>query len=284
MEIQEVNPPIAEEISSQLQKQITNSADIERHDYGQDTKSEHVPLSPQVIGNIGPFPVTNSLFFAILVTLLLSTTAILFSKKISRIPGYFQLLLEIIIEYIYTMGEQLAGARVQVFLPWVTTFFLYILCANLIALLPGVSTIGFHAIVDGENKFIPLLRSINSDLNMTLALALLSALMTHFFSIKFVGPIDYLKKWFSIKMFGIFLVVGILELFSEITKIFSLSFRLFGNILAGKVLIKTAGSVSAFFAPLPFYFMEALVAFVQAAVFMMLTLVFMTILSEIDDH
>ena len=81
-------------------------------------------------------------------------------------------------------------------------------------------------------------------------------------------------------MFGIFLFVGILELVAEFTKLVSLSFRLFGNILTGKVLLKTAWSFSAFIVPLPFYFLEIIVAFVQAAVLMMLTLVFMVLLSE----
>jgi F-type H+-transporting ATPase subunit a len=81
-------------------------------------------------------------------------------------------------------------------------------------------------------------------------------------------------------MFGVFLFVGILELVSEFTKMVSLSFRLFGNIFAGEVVLGTVASIFAFFVPLPFYFLEILVAFVQAAVFMMLTLVFMVILSE----
>ena len=115
---------------------------------------------------------------------------------------------------------------------------------------------------------------------MTLSLALLSVMVTHYFSIKFIGVGDYLKRWFSLKMFGVFLFVGILELVAEFTKVVSLSFRLFGNILAGKVLLKTAGAFSAFIVPLPFYFLEIIVAFVQAAVFMMLTLVFMAMLSE----
>ena len=183
-------------------------------------------------------------------------------------------------EYIYEMGESLAQTRINTFFPWVMTFFLYILAANLFALFPGVSTIGVYEMHEGQQKFIPLLRSINSDLNMTLSLALLSVLATHFFSIKFIGVINYLKRWFSLKMFGVFLFVGILELVSEFTKIISLSFRLFGNILAGKVLLKTSWSVSAFIVPLPFYFLELVVAFVQAMVFMVLTLVFMVILSD----
>ncbi len=254
------------------------------HPYGENTKTEHVPLAPELIGHIGSFPVTNSLVFSLMITVFLSATAILCSKSISTIPGKFQGILEIIIEFVYNIGEELAHTRMKLFFPWLMTFFLYILAANLLALLPGVSTIGIYETVDGQRKFIPLLRSINSDLNMTLSLAVLSVVATHYYSIKFLGIGVYLKRWFSLKMFGVFLFVGILEIVAELTKIFSLSFRLFGNILAGKVLLKTAGSVSAFFVPLPFYFLEMIVAVVQAAVFMMLTLVFMAMLSEKPHH
>ena len=94
-----------------------------RHSFGTDKKTEHVPLAPQVIGQIGPLPITNSLVFSILVTLFLSASAIILSRKISRIPGKFQALIEIIIEYIYTLGEELAHERIKTFFPWVTTFF-----------------------------------------------------------------------------------------------------------------------------------------------------------------
>ena len=144
------------------------------------------------------------------------------------------------------------------------------LFGNLLGLLPGFATITF--------RDEPLLRSINSDLNMTLALALTSAVLTHAFALYYLGIIDYLKKWFTLN--PIFLFVGLLELVGEFTKIVSLSFRLFGNIFAGEVVLATISSIFAFVIPLPFYFLEIIVGFVQAAVFMMLTLVFMVLLSE----
>ncbi len=239
-----------------------------------------VPFAPDVLGDIAGFPVTNSLLFSCLITLSMSLAAIAYSKRISTHPDNTQSFLEAIFEYVYNLGEDLAHNRIKAFFPWLMSFFLYILTANLLALLPGVSTIGFFGTKDGEEIFVPLLRSVNSDLNMTLSLGILSSLVTHYYSIRFVGIVNYLKRWFSLKMFGVFLFVGMLEIASEFTKIVSLSFRLFGNIFAGKVLIKTAWSFSAFIAPLPFYVLELIVAIVQASVFMMLTLVFMAILSD----
>jgi len=152
----------------------------------------------------------------------------------------------------------------------VMTFFLYLIVANWLGLLPGFSTILYH----GQ----PLFRGMNSDLNMTLSLAIISAVLTHFFAIKYLGIKDYLKRWVSLN--PIFLFVGLLEIVSEFTKIISLSFRLFGNIFAGEVVLTTISAIFAFIVPLPFYFLEIIVGFVQAAVFMMLSLVFMSILSE----
>src|SRR5258708_1400525 len=150
------------------------------------------------------------------------------------------------------------------------TFFLFIMVGNLLGLLPGFGTITHHS--------VPLLRSINSDLNTTLALALISAVTTHIFAIKYVGLKNYLKRWVSLN--PIFLFVGLLEIVGEFTKIISLSFRLFGNIFAGEVVLSTISQIFAFIVPLPFYFLEIIVGFVQAAVFMMLTLVFMVLLTE----
>ena len=126
--------------------------------------------------------------------------------------------------------------------------------------------------------FVTLFRSVNSDLNVTLALALISVGVTHYYSISSLGIVDYLKRYFSINPVNLF--VGLLEIIAEITKILSLSFRLFGNIFAGEALLMTISSLFAFVLPLPFIFLEIIVGFVQAAIFMMLTLVFMVILTE----
>lgn len=254
-----------------------------RHSYGADTTAEHIPLAPEVIGHIGHIPITNSLFNSFLLSLLLCLTAIILSKKITAIPGKFQAFVEIIIEYIYNMSEELARAKVTIFFPWIMTFFIYILIANLFSLMPGMSTIGFFEAHAGSQKFIPIFRPINSDLNMTLALGILSVLVTHYYAIRITGIRAYLQRWFSVKMFGAALFVGILELVAEFTKIISLSFRLFGNILSGKVLIKTASSLSAFIVPIPFYFLELVIAIVQAATFFILTLVFMVVLTDKHD-
>lgn len=245
-----------------------------------DVSAEYFVSAPEVIWQIGFFPLTNTMFTSFFLTIVISVTVVLVSGKISLVPGRFQAFFEIFFDYIYKLTKNMAHAKAPVFFPWLMTFVLFILTANLSGLLPGNSSIGIYKSVGGTEIFIPFFRSVNSDLNVTLALALISVVVTHFFAIYFIGIKAYLNKWFSFKMFGVTLFVGLLELVSEFTKIISLSFRLYGNILAGKILLKTAKSFFPFILPLPFYFMEVMVAFVQSAVFMMLTLVFMVILSN----
>lgn len=241
----------------------------------------HIAIAPELIAHIGDFPITNTLMVAWLTTLILTLLAIFATSRLHAIPSGIQNLFELIIETGYQVTEDIAHSKAKTFFPWVMTFFLFILAANLLGLFPGFGTIGFYEMQDGHKVFVPLLRSANSDLNMTLGLALLSAFMTHYYAVKYLGFKDYVGKFISLN--PIFLFVGLIELVSEFTKVASLSLRLFGNIFAGEVVLSTVAGLSkytAFLVPLPFYFLEIIVAFVQAAVFMMLTLVFMSLLSE----
>lgn len=237
-----------------------------------------IVLAPEIITYLGFLPITNTMLVTWLVTIILSVTAFVVGRNVKTIPSGLQNFIEFIIEFAYNLTEDLAGSKAKTFFPYAMTFFLFIITANWLGLFPGFSTIGFNKILEGKETFVPLFRSINSDLNTTLALALVSVIATHFYSIRFIGIIDYLKRWVSLN--PIFLFVGILEFIGEFTKLVSLSFRLFGNIFAGEVVLATISSIFAFVVPLPFYFLEIVVGFVQAAVFMMLTLTFMVLLSE----
>ncbi len=240
---------------------------------------ETIEIAAEKVAQIGPFVINNSLITTWIVMAVLIVFAYFVGKNIKKVPGVFQNLAEMIIEYLYNLTEGLAGEhRTERFFPFLATFFIFIMAANYIGLLPGMGTIGYFTTQAGEKTFIPLFRSANADINVTLSLALISVGLTHYFSITTVGIVDYLKRYFSIN--PIYLFVGLLEIVSEFTKIISLSFRLFGNIFAGEVLLSTISSMLAFIAPLPFMSLELLVGFVQAMVFMMLTLVFMVILTE----
>lgn len=236
---------------------------------------EHtIVLAPEVLTYIGQLPVTNTLLVSWMTVAILLVVSVLATRRVALVPSGLQNVMELVVEGAYTTVSEIAHERTKFIFPIVTTFFLYIIVANWLGLLPGFATITF--------KELPLLRSINSDLNMTLALALVSAVITHGYAVHRLGITSYLGKWFTLS--PILLFVGLLELVSEFTKVVSLSFRLFGNIFAGEVVLSTVSSIFAFLVPLPFMGLELIVGFVQAAVFMMLTLVFMVILSEKGGH
>lgn len=257
-------------------------------------------LAPDVLATIGPLPITNTLVNTILIDAVIIGSLILLQKNIKKIPGYFQNALEMIIEGFYNLTETIAGKNVNKIFPWFFTFFIFILLSNWSGLLPGAESIGIrpaheektvttlheeeatpadateaHA-KEEESHLISLNRNLTSDLNATLALALISLIATHTLSIRSLGFKEYISRFISLN--PILLFVGILEIISEFTKVISLSFRLFGNIFAGEVVLATISSLFAFIFPLPFMFLEIIVGLVQALVFSMLTMVFMSVL------
>ena len=236
-------------------------------------------LAAEKIANIAGLPVTNSFFSALLVSMLLVIAGYIFSRNVKEVPGKFQNLVEFVIEFLFNTAKETVGdeERTKEFFPLIATFFLFILFCNWAGLLPIFNTIGFFSSFTGE-KFTPLLRPINSDLNATLSLALISAIATQYYAIKHVGIMAHLKRYFSINPLNLF--IGLLELLSEFTKIISLSFRLFGNIIAGDMVISTFTSFIGILVPLPFMGLEVIVGIVQAAVFAMLSLAFTSILTQ----
>lgn len=241
-------------------------------------------FAPEVIIQAGPIPITNTIISTILVDTVLIGTALFVSKNIKKIPGKLQNLFELVIQSFYELTETISGKNAVKIFPWFATFFLFILVANYSGLIPGVGSIGIYEEVihhtdhgdEITSHLIPLLRPPTSDLNGTLALALISLVATHTLAIQAVGIGPYLARYFSFN--PIMLFVGVLEIVSEITKMVSLSFRLFGNIYAGEVVLLTISSLFAFMAPIPFLLLEVIVGLVQALVFGMLTMVFMSVL------
>lgn len=229
-------------------------------------------LAPETIFHIGSFAVTNTILNTILVDLIIIGGVIYFNKSFKKIPDIFQNILEIIVDGFYDLTESIAGKNTKKIFPFFMGFFIFILLTNWSGLIPGISALGFKE----HEETIPLIRNATSDLNMTLALTLVSLFMTHYFSLTTIGIKDYLKRYFSFNPVNLF--VGVLEIISELTKLVSLSFRLFGNIFAGEVLLVTIGSMFAFVLPIPFLLLEIIAGGVQAIVFSMLTMVFMVML------
>lgn len=168
-------------------------------------------------------------------------------------------------------------------------------------MLPGVGSIGFIEQSGKEAVFVPLLRGATADLNTTLALAIFSVLGSNIFGIFIVGLWKHFNKFINIKAFAeipkkiikdpaIIIVnpikafVGIIEVIGEVAKVASLSFRLFGNVFAGEVLLSAMAVIFAFILPVPFMFLEIIVGLIQALIFSMLTLVYFSIASTAEEH
>jgi len=232
-----------------------------------------VTFASEPIFHLGFFKITNTLLNTLTVDAIILTLSFFIIKNLKFAPGVFQSGAELLVNWFYGLTESVAPINAAKIFPYFMSFFLFILVANWTGLIPGVGSIGFFE----HKKLIPILRSATSDINTTLALALISAFATHAMSIGTIGIKDYLGRYFSLNPINLF--IGILEIISEITKIISLSFRLFGNIFAGEVVLMTVSGLFAFLFPVPFLLLELIVGIVQALVFSMLTMVFMAILT-----
>jgi len=255
-----------------------------------------VPLAAESIFSIGSWPVTNAMINVWIAILIFLAAAFVLRRQLSEKPGRFQNFIEMILEKILSFFDQVTGDRHKSrrFLPIAGTFFFFILLSNWMGLLPGTGSIGVWHIVYGELELVPVLRPANSDLNLTLAMALTSVIASHIFGVVTLGFFTHFNKfiqlgtiWRALKTFNpvailtafVEFIVGIIEIFSECAKVASLALRLFGNIFAGEVLITVIGSLIAAIVPLPFMALEIIVGAVQATVFSLLTVVYLTMSS-----
>ena len=243
------------------------------------------PLAPEVLFHLGPLPITNTIINTWLALFVFLSLGLVLRGRLHRKPGKLQNGIEYFLEIILGYFDQVTGDRAKTmrFLPIVGSVFFFILLSNWLGLLPGTGSITVH------HEF--LLRSANTDLNLTVAMALVAVVISHLFGIVTVGLFTHLNKFIQIGTFfkslrhgpvAIFtaiieLAVGVIEIISELAKVVSLSLRLFGNIFAGEVLMTVMSSLVALFVPAPFMLLELLVGLIQAAVFSMLTLVYLTV-------
>ncbi len=258
-------------------------------------------LAAETLFSVAGFPVTNSMINAWIAVLFFVGVAFVASqRKGALIPrGIHNVLEAAVVWYLEQMDSVTSDRKKsRAFFPLVATIFFFLLFSNWIGLMPGTGTIGVWGVGHEGVELLPLLRPIGADLNMTLALAVLSLGYVQFTGIRMQGLINYGSKFFNIR--GIFraiphgpmavltavieFFVGIIEIASEFAKVASLSLRLFGNVFAGEVLISVMLGLVSFVVPIPFMFLELLVGFIQATVFSTLVLVFLVIATESHDH
>jgi len=231
---------------------------------------EEISLKAQELFNLGGFPITNGLVMTLIASLVLIVFSALLRSKIKLIPGKLQSAVEMGVEGLLGLMESTLGSieKAEKYFPLVATIFIFILTSNLLGIFPGVGSVMFH----GGGHEAPLFRSPAADLNFTLAFAVISVIMTNIIGMASVGTFKHIGKYINFKG-PIDFFIGILELISEIAKIISLSFRLFGNVFAGEVLLTIISFLAPYFIPLPFLFLEIFVGMIQAFIFAMITLV-----------
>jgi F-type H+-transporting ATPase subunit a len=257
---------------------------------------EGVSLKPQMLVQFGGFGITNSM----LVTWIVAAGIIIFSqiatRQVKAIPSGIQNFWEWLVEGLHNFLENIIGRELVAKGFWFfATIFIFILFVNWFGLIPGIGTIGWGHYDPSGNFHVdrPLLRGGNADLNMTTAMSAIFFVMWFVWAIQANGVGGFLKELFGPKgettgivkilMIVIFFAVGWLEVISILFRPIALSFRLFGNIYAGESILEAMSTMNPWLSPIlpiPFYFLEVLVGFVQALVFMLLTAVFTMLIAE----
>lgn len=240
-----------------------------------------ISLHPEELFTIAGFSVTNSIVVSVSILALFTIAGFSMRRRFALVPGMAQNIAESTIEALIGLMDQVLGDRKksEKYFALVATIFLFVLFSNWLGLLPGIGSIVF---LRGEES-APLLRSPSTDLNLTLALAIISVLAINIIGIGTIGIAAHAKKFFNFRN-PIEFFVGILELISEFVRIISFSFRLFGNIFAGEVLLIVTQFLIPYFLPVPFIMMEVFVGLIQAFIFAMLTLVFISVAIETHDE
>lgn len=244
----------------------------------------HIALAAERLFTLWGIPVTNSLITAWCVIAALIVLGYFAGRNPKLIPGKAQNFFEMLFDFVLGYMEEILGTRklALAYFPLIATIFLFILASNLFDFLPFFGAVG---LVRGD-EFLPLFRPVNSDLNVTLALAIIVFFVIEISGIVMLGFLKYAGKFVNFKGGAMGFFIGFMELISNTARLISFSFRLFGNIFAGEVLIAVVVLFVPYVLPVPLLMFETFVALVQAGIFALLTLIFikMSIMPPHGDH
>lgn len=234
----------------------------------------HVAIDAEPLFHLGPFEFTNSMVGALMATVILLAAALWFRRHDNLVPSRGQSLLELPVEWMAGIVQGAGGSRWRQFVPLIIGIFLFVLTANWIGLLPGVGTIEYH--------HVPIIRPASADLNFTLGLALVSFVTFIGFAIRANGVRGYLKELLIADPKYMSPLMAPIHIISELSRLISLSMRLFGNVFAGEVLLATMLALTFAVVPALFLGLELVFGFVQALVFALLTMTY--IILGIAEH
>lgn len=250
-----------------------------------------IPLAAEPIAHLFGFDFTNSMLFGLIIGAVVLTLFIKAARRSTVSPkSKLAFAVESLVEYVIQLGEDNFGSRKMALkhMPFLLTLFVFILFSNLSGLIPGVGSIN----IAHNGETVPLLRAFTTDLNSTLALAILTIGSVQFYAIKELGIFRHIKHYFSVAepwWSPINFFMGPIEIMSEFIRIMTLSMRLFGVIYAGEVLLHVIGNLAGnlgWAATFPIYLLEIFFSSIQAYLFMMLTLVYMAnaVRNEHGEH
>lgn len=252
----------------------------------------HVEIAAEELFRLGPLIVTNSMIGALLASVVLLVVARFFASSSGIVPSRGQSLVELPIEFLAGVVRGTGGKRWRQFAPLIFGIFLFVLTANWLSLLPGVGTIGLaERGADGKEIIVPFVRAGAADLNFTLGLALISFVSFIAFGLRANGLRGYLKELLIAEPAYMTPLLTPIHLISEMSRVISLSMRLFGNVFAGEVLLATMLALTtatvftlplAFVIPGVFIGLELLFGLVQALVFALLSMTYITL--AIAEH
>ncbi len=260
------------------------------------SESHGVAASAETLFHVGPLPVTNSMVTSWIVALALIIAIRLAIKTPKLVPTRGQAIVENLVQGVLDLITPIVGKKMaKPTFPLLAALFTFILIQNWSGLFPGVGTI---FITDHETGgWKEFIRPGNADLNGTAALAVVSMLCWLYFILRYAGPKLVLKDIFGNKadkrevpaaiyypLFLVFLAVGLIEIVSICFRPISLSFRLFGNVFGGENLLHSMSAITPWLLPVPFYFLELLIGFVQALVFTLLVSVYIGLICNHGDE
>ena len=238
----------------------------------------NITLAAERLTTVFGVPVTNTILTAWVVIALLIVLAVVVRCNLSLVPGKLQNALEMFFEYLLDLMEKMYGSRLiaERYFPLIATIFLFILAGNVLEFVPVYGTVT----VRGPQGAVPLFHPLNSDLNSTLALAIISFFVIECSGVLTLGVLKYGGKFVNIKGGVMGIIVGLLELIGNLARLISFSFRLFGAIFAGEVLILVVTHFLPYIASVPFMAFEVFVGVLQAGIFAILTMAFIKIAIE----
>lgn len=237
----------------------------------------HVAIKAEPLFHIGPIAVTNSMVGTLIATVVLAGLAWWVSRNHAVVPGRLQSVLEFPVDFMAGIVRGQHATRWRPILTPVLTIFLLVLIANYVGLLPGVGTIGVRVVTDGHESVVPLIRPASADLNFTLALALIAFVLFVAWGVRVNGLRGYLKETFIANPPYMTPLMTPIHIVSELSRIISLSMRLFGNIFAGEILLAVMLALTFAIIPTVFLGLELIFGAVQALVFALLALTYITL-------